>query len=1145
MPPALPFETDAALVEWLRAQGLSHVLRLSLGVVALKVDAFQPHVRAVTARRRLSELLSAESVERWTSQTLPSSHLRELLPALAATFLEEERAAAAEARATLPERLLPPPDARSHAAHALLLALRQRFPAEVAPRPPRALGKLQPDELLPGFRLRETRCSELPLGAQEGFILPEARLAFSPGEAKVTCTCGALFCVHGLAAVDAALLWLRQRFTPAFAEALSNLTRPAWERTLRALDTALQDGPAGEVSWSLEFPEGSAAVVPVVQRRGKEPVVLSRRKLLEEALSEEDARVAALLPDFEGAASQALLLQLCGHPRVTFEGEPVRVERATVGLVAEERGKDVVVSAGLDGAALPPALLERVRASQAGEALYDWDEGARRLTVLEAGAPVRALLAALHKHGSSFPPESRGALIEKLSTLSAKLPVALPRSVMGEAAPPADLPVVRLEAQPGGAVRAELRVRTLRDSPSFAPGEGARDVHVRRGVNAVHAVRDFAREVAVARALKAQLPLVAAEPGDSPFVFEFRDAQGALALLSACQALEPAPELEWIGSPLTLAGHRGPATLRVWLEKKRNWFGLLGSLSVLGERVELARLIEAARRKERFVRVDATSYVEIEAALLQHLQALADHVHASPHGLEVGPSAAETLAGLARAGAEVEADRAWQELSARILASAALQPLLPAGLKADLRGYQREGFEWLMRLASWGAGGVLADDMGLGKTVQALSVLLARSPLGPALVVAPLSVGFNWLDEAKRFAPSLKFLLLADEADRPAALEKLGPGDVVVLSHGLLVREVQRLSALRFATLVFDEAQVLKNSGTHRFRAARALQADFRVALSGTPIENHLGELWSLFALVFPALLGSWESFRSRYAAPIQNRKDTEAAPALSRVLQPFLLRRTKAQVATQLPPRTEVRVQVVLSPEEWALYEDARLAALSDLETPKRKMREQERRVEVLAALTRLRLLASHPRLHDPQSKVASSKLLRFMELCDELRAEGHRALVFSQFTSHLALVRELLDQRGLAYEYLDGQTPPAERAARVHAFQEGTAPLFLLSLKAGGLGLNLTAATSVIHLDPWWNPAVEDQASDRAHRLGQERPVTIYRLVARGTIEEQMLELHETKRALVAAVLEGKDVAGKLSTEDLLALLSQPKAV
>jgi SNF2 family DNA or RNA helicase len=409
-------------------------------------------------------------------------------------------------------------------------------------------------------------------------------------------------------------------------------------------------------------------------------------------------------------------------------------------------------------------------------------------------------------------------------------------------------------------------------------------------------------------------------------------------------------------------------------------------------------------------------------------------------------------------------------------------------------------------------------------------------------------VAFNWCDEAARFAPGLRLHVFAEVTPdaRAALVESLGAGDVLVVSYGLLVREIARLGTRRFATLVADEAQGLKNASAQRVRAARALSADFKLALSGTPFENHLGELWSLYAVVFPGLLGSWESFRVRFATPIEKKLDPEAAPTLSRMLAPFLLRRTKAQVESELPPRTEVRVPVVLSGPEWQLYEDARLAALSYLE--KRKPRGGEpapERFDVLAALTRLRLAASHPRLSDAHSTLASAKLARLLELVDELRAEGQRALVFSQFTSHLALVREALDARGVPYVYLDGQTPQKLRGERVHEFQEGQAPLFLISLKAGGFGLNLTAASNVIHLDPWWNPAVEDQASDRAHRLGQERPVTIYRMISLGTIEEQMLALHASKRALVAQVLnDGEDSAGAtgtIPTDELLALLAE----
>ncbi|QSQ22451.1 DEAD/DEAH box helicase [Pyxidicoccus parkwayensis] len=1158
-----PFATDGALHAWLRAQGIEHVTRLSLVMLGPRVEApLVPQFRMAIAGRRLVELASAESVARWTSEVQPSPKMRDLLPRLACRFLEDERAAAEDARASVPERLRAPEDARTHPTHRLLTELRARLPGSVAPRPTRWLSAetLQLDTVLPGFKQKETRCSELPLGAVAGFILPEARLTFSPTEVKADCTCGAAACVHVLAAIDSALVWLRQPWTDEFGDVLEELVRPAWERTLRALERAVEESPSGasgaELSWRLEvIPSYGVELAPYLHRRNKKGQLstgsrLTRKRLLQEygsLLTPTDARLAALLPETASPASRELLFELANHPRIFLEDtdQLVKVERAKVGLVAEDRDGTVIIAAGIDGASLPPTLMERVRKSKPEEALFLWDEGSRRLTVLDVSAEARAVLGVLHRHGNAFPPESHGALLERLSKFSQRLPVAMPRSVMGEALPTQSRPVLRLEVLHGGNVRLEVRTRPLPDSPAFVPGEGSRDVHIRRGTTPFHAVRDFVQEREAAEALLLRLPLDTARPDELfPYTFVFTSPQYALTLLKVCANLEPRPELEWNGAPMRLVSGGGPGALKVTVERKRHWFGVLGELHVAGERVELARLLDAARRKERFVHVTAQSYVEIEDALRQHLERLSDHAYLSRHGLEVGPSAAEALSALGSAGAKVESDIAWQKLVERIFAAKELRPRVPSTLKTELRDYQLEGFRWLTRLASWNAGGVLADDMGLGKTVQALAVLLERSKLGPALVLAPTSVAFNWMDEAKRFAPSLRMHLYADAEDRGGTLERLGPKDVLVLSYGLLTRDIERLSALRFATAVFDEAQTLKNATTHRFRAARALQADFRFALSGTPLENHLGELWALFAVVFPELLGSWEAFRERFAAPIEKGIDPTAAPALARVLQPFLLRRTKAQVETQLPPRTDVRVPVVLSSAEWQLYEDARLAALSDLETNKAKLREQERRIEVLAALTRLRLLASHPRLYDPSSRLESSKLERFMELVHELRAEGQRTLVFSQFTSHLSLVRDVLDAQGIRYEYLDGQTPQGARAERVRAFQEGDAPLFLISLKAGGFGLNLTAATSVIHLDPWWNPAVEDQASDRAHRIGQERPVTVYRLVARGTLEEQMLALHEHKRALVAGVLEGKDQAGRLTTKELLALLSQKLA-
>jgi SNF2 family DNA or RNA helicase len=379
--------------------------------------------------------------------------------------------------------------------------------------------------------------------------------------------------------------------------------------------------------------------------------------------------------------------------------------------------------------------------------------------------------------------------------------------------------------------------------------------------------------------------------------------------------------------------------------------------------------------------------------------------------------------------------------------------------------------------------------------------------------------------------------------DREAMLKEAGAFDVVVVSYGLLQLESALFEGVRWHTIVLDEAQAIKNAQTRRSQAVMALRGDFRMAATGTPLENHLGELWNLFRFINPGLLGSSDQFNLRFAGPIEKAQDKRAELSartrLRRLTQPFILRRTKAQVLSELPPRTEIVLPVELSQEETALYESLRREALeriATLEAP-----QNQKQIQILAEMMKLRRACCNPQLVAPGSGIRSSKLEAFARLLEELLENRHKALVFSQFVDHLSLIRAHLDERGIRYQYLDGATPMHERKRRVDAFQAGDGDLFLISLKAGGVGINLTAADYVIHMDPWWNPAVEDQASDRAHRMGQQRPVTIYRLVARHTIEEGIVDLHRHKRDLADSLLEGSDVAARMSPNDMLAMLQQ----
>ncbi|HQY62218.1 MAG TPA: SNF2-related protein [Polyangiaceae bacterium] len=469
----------------------------------------------------------------------------------------------------------------------------------------------------------------------------------------------------------------------------------------------------------------------------------------------------------------------------------------------------------------------------------------------------------------------------------------------------------------------------------------------------------------------------------------------------------------------------------------------------------------------------------------------------------------------------------------------------PRNLKAQLRPYQEAGFQWLSFLHEIGSGGVLADDMGLGKTVQTIALLLAVKSADEktegkgkfkALIVAPTSVVTNWMRELDKFAPSLKHVVWHG-GDRRERAEELDDAEVVITSYALLRRDEELLSKLTLRYAILDEAQNIKNPLSATARAATRLRADRRLALSGTPIENRLSEIWSIFDFVSPGLLGPLDKFEERYSRPI-DAGDQKAATRLRATIHPFILRRTKGEVAKDLPEKIETDQVCELTGEQGSLYsavlKEVRAQVMGEVE----RQGVAKSQIQILAGLTRLRQAACDPRLLGLPREFTnddSGKLQALRDLVQTSVAGGHRVLVFSQFVSMLTLIRRTLEEDGVGYAYLDGSTK--DRQACVESFQRDDGPpVFLISLKAGGSGLNLTAADTVIHFDPWWNPAVEDQATDRAHRIGQTRVVTMYRLIAKGTIEEKILELGGKKRELVGAVLS-EDAGGtkRLTKGDL----------
>ena len=469
---------------------------------------------------------------------------------------------------------------------------------------------------------------------------------------------------------------------------------------------------------------------------------------------------------------------------------------------------------------------------------------------------------------------------------------------------------------------------------------------------------------------------------------------------------------------------------------------------------------------------------------------------------------------------------------------------LPSTVKAELRGYQHDGFRWLQFLAAHGLHGILADDMGLGKTLQTLAHLAAeqlKHPGKPSLVIAPTSVVPNWAAEAAKFVPSLKVLTLHGP-DRAALFKDIADADVVLTSYPLLGRDFDELSKHEWHVVALDEAQYIKNPKALAAQSACQLKAAHRLCLSGTPMENHLGELWSLMRFLMPGFLGDEKSFNTRLRKPIERDRSTDAQLALNRRVSPLILRRTKDQVAKELPAKTEIIHHIDLTKKQTDLYESVRAAMDKRVRDAIADKGMAKSHIIVLDALLKLRQICCHPQLlkSAAAAKVTDSAKLDHLteELLPTLLEEGRRILLFSQFTSMLALIEAHLEKEGIPFLKLTGQTK--DRASLVKKFQTGEVPVFLISLKAGGTGLNLTAADTVIHYDPWWNPAAENQATDRAHRIGQTKPVFVHKLVCRGTIEDRILELQKHKSALVEALLSEETTRLKIDPETLSHLLA-----
>ncbi|KQQ31032.1 helicase SNF2 [Duganella sp. Leaf126] len=941
-----------------------------------------------------------------------------------------------------------------------------------------------------------------------------------------------------------------------------------WQRQLAALINLQQPegAAAGAVKasrlvWLLDYQPrwGVTEVTPVEQKRDARGVWSKGRAASLKRLRFETDSFDFLTPQ-DVRATESITVAHRGYTSsgMAYEVHPQRAVAALVGhpllYWAEAPDTRVELLAG------EPELLIRKSAGNLEIRLHPPipDDSATVIVTRETPTRLRVVtiadehrrIGAIVGDALNVPVHAEEQVLHAIRSISSLVTV---QSDIGGAAPDmvqvaADtrLHVHLLPYQHG--LKMQILVRPLAQGAYYAPGDGADSVIADVGGQPVQAHRQLADERAAERTLVADCPVLASSEQEHG---EWLLGQPALCLqlLTELQAFQDAHAdalvIAWPeGEKFRVTAKVETKQVRLAIKSNKDWFAASGQVQIDEDKVmDLRTLLELVQKsKSRFVELGENRFLALADELHRRLREVTAYGELTEDGVRLHPLASFALEELADDVGGVKADKLWKAHLERMAEQTAFEPVLPTTLQAELRDYQLEGYQWLARLAHWGVGACLADDMGLGKTLQALALILSRAPDGPTLVIAPTSVCLNWVSEAARFAPTLKVKMFGT-GDRADTLASLQPYDLVVASYGLLQLEAALFAGVQWRTIVLDEAQAIKNGATKRSQAVMALNGDFRMACTGTPLENHLGELWNLFRFINPGLLGSIEQFNLRFAAPIEkpqdHRAEVGARKRLRRLIQPFMLRRTKSQVLTELPPRTEITLEVDLSPQETALYESLRRTALETLaavEGPAEK-----KSIQILAEIMKLRRACCNPNLVSPELGIPSSKLAAFAHLLAGLLENRHKVLVFSQFVDHLALIRAHLDAHNIGYQYLDGATPMNERKKRVDAFQAGMGDVFLISLKAGGVGINLTAADYVIHMDPWWNPAVEDQASDRAHRMGQQRPVTIYRLVARHTIEEGIVDLHQHKRDLADSLLEGSDVSGRMSAGEMLSMLQE----
>ncbi|KAJ6645031.1 putative ATP-dependent helicase YwqA [Pseudolycoriella hygida] len=826
------------------------------------------------------------------------------------------------------------------------------------------------------------------------------------------------------------------------------------------------------------------------------------------------------------------LLALVNHPLIfdADTGEHIELTKASLELIIKEDKNHYQIKLSAYSE-IPIVELQK--------------EGTNKYQVLEISQGDLDLAKIVGNQGITVPKTAQEKVLSLLQNATSNMNVRTELETMGLDSTPADSSLVVQLTMIDEILKIKVLVRPFGSKGSYyKPGHGNTNIVAQIDNIYKSVIRDLATEQENVLKLLDQCPTLS-QQDNTDYEWKVDELESGLEILYELNDYKNKNSItiEWpYGQSLFVDREISFDNLKLNITSNNQWFNFDGEVAIDENQVmEMQTLLTKLNQsKGRFIELSDKRFIALTESFAKRLKELNIAAKADDKGQAIHKLGVPLLLEFAQKSNNVQADKKWKAHIDKISKAEKYDPKVPNNLQAELRAYQIEGFKWLAKLTNLGFGACLADDMGLGKTIQTITLLLDQATIGPCLVVAPASVCYVWEEECKKFAPSLNCISLNSINNREERVNNLGKMDVLICSYGILYQIGELLATKQFQIVVLDEAQAIKNFNTKRFKIITQFKTINRIALSGTPVENRTEELWNLFEFLNPGFLGSRQLFQAKYTKPIEIDRNIIARNTLKRLIQPFILRRIKSKVLDELPPKIEQTIFIEPTQQEKDFYEALRRESVERINNLT-DASEAQKRFSILAEITKLRRACCDSSLVDTELELANSKLEAFDKIVSELKENNHRALVFSQYVGYLEIVKKRLDAQKISYHYLDGSSTQKQRQENVESFQSGKGDLFLISLKAGGVGLNLTAADYVIHLDPWWNPAVEDQASDRAHRIGQTRPVTIYRLVMKHSIEEKILKMHHEKRELAIGLLSDSDKNASLNQSDLLALINQ----